>query len=258
MALESLSMGENFPVFVVSGRDIILKSGGAALSSADLDAFLSSVEVLDSFTEKDFSLSAVVLAPDAALPQDFERVAMRQFFHTHGETLSFKAARAKALANWRADVRFCSVCGTELADSSEFTARECPHCHKMFFPRIEPCVIVLVSWGDKILLARHVQRNQDIYACIAGFIESGESAEQAVVREIMEETGLTVRNVRYRGSQSWPFPDQLMLAFTAEYESGEIHLQPDEIADAQWFSRDDCPASPQPGSIAYKLIHNEI
>jgi NAD+ diphosphatase len=93
---------------------------------------------------------------------------------------------------------------------------------------------------------------------VGGRIQFGETAEQAVVREIMEETGLTVRNVRYRGSQSWPFPDQLMLAFTAEYESGEIRLQPDEIADAQWFSRDDCPASPQPGSIAYKLIHNEI
>ena len=78
------------------------------------------------------------------------------------------------------------------------------------------------------------------------------------MREIMEETGLTVRNVRYRGSQSWPFPDQLMLAFTAEYESGEIRLQPDEIADVQWFCRNDCPASPQPGSIAYKLIHNEM
>ncbi|MBQ1836387.1 MAG: hypothetical protein II129_05025, partial [Paludibacteraceae bacterium] len=130
MALTAFSKDIQGDSFVLSGRDIILRSGGAALSSADLDAFLSSVEVLDSFTEKEFSLLAVVLAPDAVLPQDFERVAMRSFFHTHGETLSFKAARAKALANWRADVRFCSVCGTELADSAEFTARECPHCHK--------------------------------------------------------------------------------------------------------------------------------
>ena len=89
-------------------------------------------------------------------------------------------------------------------------------------------------------------------------MEVGESAEHAVRREIMEEVGITVKNVRYRGSQSWPFPDQLMLAFTAEYESGEIKLQKDELSDARWFDRENCPASPQPGSIAYKLIHNEI
>ena len=108
------------------------------------------------------------------------------------------------------------------------------------------------------MLARHVQRNQDIYACIAGFMEAGESAEQAVKREILEETGIKVKNICYKGSQSWPFPAHLMLAFTAEYESGEIKIQPDELSDAQWFNIHDNPATPPPGSIAYKLIHNEL
>ena len=96
-----------------------------------------------------------------------------------------------------------------------------------------------------------------MYTCIAGFMEAGESAENAVKREVKEEVGLNIKNIRYRGSQSWPFPDQLMLGFTAEYESGELKLQKEEIADAQWFDRDNCPASPKPGSIAYRLIHEE-
>ena len=90
---------------------------------------------------------------------------------------------------------------------------------------------------------------------ISGFVEVGESLEQAVKREIFEETGLKVKNIVYRGSQSWPFPDQLMLAYTAEYESGDLKLQKEEIADARWFDPKNCPATPKPGSIAYKLIH---
>ena len=115
---------------------------------------------------------------------------------------------------------------------------------------------MLVSKGDKILLARHAQRNQDVYTCLAGFVEAGESIEHAVRREIMEETGIKVKNIKYFGSQSWPFPANLMFGFTAEYESGEITPQADEIADAQWFDRDNSPATPPKGSIAYKLIHN--
>lgn len=107
-----------------------------------------------------------------------------------------------------------------------------------------------------MLLARHSQRNQNIYACIAGFMETGETAEQAVRREIMEETGLTVKNIRYFGSQSWPFPAQMMIAFTAEYESGELQIQESEIQHAAWFSKGECPTTPQPGSIAYKMIHS--
>jgi NAD+ diphosphatase len=141
-----------------------------------------------------------------------------------------------------------------LRDDEKQMARVCPECGNMIFPRIDPCIIVLVYRDGKILLAKHVQRNQDIFACIAGFVEAGETVENAVEREIWEETHLRVTNVRYFGSQSWPFPAQLMLAFTADYAGGDIQLQADEIADARWFDPNDCPASPQPGSIAYRLI----
>ena len=143
--------------------------------------------------------------------------------------------------------RFCPKCGTKLINHYENSTKECQKCQKIHFPGIEPCIIVVVEKEGKILLARHIHRNQDIYACVAGFIEAGESAEQAVERELFEETGIKVKNVTYRGSQSWPFPDQLMLGFTAEYQSGEINIQKEEIADAQFFDPNNLPPIPKEG-----------
>ena len=168
------------------------------------------------------------------------------------------AFRAKSLSEWASATRFCARCSAALDEDSQLTARRCPHCQSLYFPRIDPCIIVLVKKEGKILLARHVQRNQDIYACIAGFIEAGESAEHAVEREVYEETGIRVKNIRYQTSQSWPFPGQLMLGFTAEYAGGGFRLQADEIADAGWFDPDCLPPSPQPGSLAYRLIHEFV
>ena len=119
---------------------------------------------------------------------------------------------------------------------------------------LAPCIIVLISKGKQILLARHVQHTSDIYTCIAGFIEAGESAEEAVIREVHEEVGLTVKDIRYRGSQAWPYPNQLMLAFRAEYVSGDITVQKEELSEAAWFTRDALPPIPLPGSAAHRLI----
>lgn len=188
----------------------------------------------------------------------YSRQELRQFFAEHDEETSSKVARAKALSEWRKKTVYCPRCGTKLVEDTEFTAMKCPNCGELLFPRIDPCIIVLVRKGDKILLARHTQRNQDIYACLAGYVEAGETIENAVRREIFEETGIKVKNIQYRGSQSWPFPRQLMLAFYADYESGEIKVQEEEIEEAKWFDINDLPATPAPGSIAYKLIHGEI
>jgi NAD+ diphosphatase len=189
----------------------------------------------------------------------YSRQELRQFYAEHDEETSSKVFRAKALSEWRKKTVFCSRCGARLVESSAFTAMQCPDCGELLFPRIDPCIIVLVRKEGKILLARHTQRNQDIYACLAGYVEAGETIENAVRREIFEETGIRVRNIQYRGSQSWPFPQQLMLGFYADYESGEITCQKEEIEDARWFDPDNLTvATPAPGSIAYKLIHNEI
>lgn len=189
----------------------------------------------------------------------YSRQELRQFYATHDEETASQVFRAKALSEWRKQTVFCPRCGAKLVESSDFTAMECPDCGNLLFPRIDPCIIVLVRREGKILLARHTQRNQDIYACLAGYVEPGETIEAAVRREVFEETGITIRNIQYRGSQSWPFPRQLMLGFYADYDSGEIVCQKEEITDAQWFDPDNLTvATPALGSIAYKLIHGEI
>lgn len=241
--------------FALHNREMVVHTDGSDLNENDIEILKETGKSTDHFTEESNGIEAIGIASDASLPEDYTWIPIRQRFAASDSEYCFSLSRAKALLEWRESTQYCSKCGTHLNEHSSLTARCCPECGSIIFPRIEPCIIVLVNKGDKILLARHVQRNQNIYACIAGFMEAGETAEQAVAREIMEETGIEVKNIKYFGSQSWPFPSQLMLGFTAEYESGELKLQEDELSDAGWFDRDDCPASPQPGSIAYRLIH---
>ncbi len=238
------------------GRDIILRSDGTLLGYDDMLSLKESFTCGDSIYEQEYSICAIGIQETDKLPEKYVRRPLRLYNNDIPEDCAMKAFRAKGLVEWYYSHRFCHVCGHKLVPHDTLTALVCSECGKIHFPRIEPCIIVLVHRDDKVLLVRHVQRNQNIYACIAGFMETGETAEQTVVREIKEETGISVRNVKYFGSQSWPFPSQLMLGFTADYESGELNLQEDELSDAGWFTVDDCPATPQPGSIAYRLIHN--
>lgn len=134
----------------------------------------------------------------------------------------------------------------------------CQDCRVINYPRLSPSIIVLVTRGDEMLLARNANWPTNMYSTLAGFVEPGESIEQTVHREVMEEVGLRVRNLRYFGSQSWPFPNSLMLGFHAEYEGGDIVCQPDEIADAQWFSKDTLPQTPPKTAISGWLIDEFI
>ena len=242
--------------YIFSGRYMVIRNDGGDVTEADMQNFLTLWPDAEYYTEHANRLSVIGVKKEEPLPEGFSWVTVRSQFALMDDEKSYPVARAKALLEWRRDSRFCGRCGARLVESTTFTAMECPECGNQIFPRINPCVITLVHKGDQILLARHAQRNQDVYACLAGFVEAGETIEHAVRREIMEETGIKVKNIKYYGSQSWPFPAQLMFGFTAEYESGEIKIQPEEIADAQWFSRDNSPATPTEGSIAYKLIHN--
>ena len=241
--------------YVLKGREMVLKSDGEQeLDVQDLDLIAQEGVVVERFSEASNEIEVLNLQDLEHLPAGYVRLPIRAYIAAHSAEDVGQVSRAKALLEWRQNTRFCGRCGARLKDDEKQTARVCPDCGQIIFPRIEPCVIVLVHREGKILLAKHVQRNQDIYACIAGFVEAGETIEQAVEREIMEETHIRVKNIRYFGSQSWPFPSQLMLAFNADYDGGDINLQVEEIADAQWFDPEHCPASPKPGSIAYRLI----
>ena len=187
-------------------------------------------------------------------PEGFHLVAIRELIMYWSNAQFEQAARAKQLLEWRRNHRFCSHCGHKTHNHHSEFAMVCGHCHYHQYPRIQPCVITLISHQDSILLAKSKRPNNDMYGLIAGFVEVGETLEQAVQREIAEEVGIKVKNLRYLSSQPWPFPSNLMIAFHAEYHSGEIVLQPEEIADAKFFNFRKLPKIPSPGSIAYSMI----
>ena len=168
------------------------------------------------------------------------------------------AGRAVQIIEWARTHRFCGRCATPTELAPGERAMKCPACGLLAFPRLAPAMITLVTRGEgadqEALLARGVQFRGPMYSCLAGFVEPGESLEGAVVREVREEVGIEVTNVRYWGSQPWPFPHSLMLGFHASYESGEIVCEPTEILDANWYRRDALPAIPPGISIARKLI----
>lgn len=164
------------------------------------------------------------------------------------------ANRAIQIVEWDRDHQFCSRCraATEIQDGER--SRKCPRCGLIAYPRLSPAVIVLVERGDEILLARSPHFLPGVYSTLAGFVEPGETLEQTVAREIEEEVGVRVRDVRYFGSQPWPFPNSLMIGFRARYAGGDLMLDPDEIEDAGWFRADTLPKLPSPISIARALI----
>ncbi len=161
---------------------------------------------------------------------------------------------ASQVASWARNHRFCGRCGTPMQQHASERAMLCASCGLQQYPRLSPSMIVLVSRGDEILLARSPRFVPGVYSTLAGFVEPGETVEQCVAREVMEEVSLQVRNLRYIASQSWPFPHSLMLGFHAEYAGGEIVPQPGEIEDAQWFHVDALPPLPAQRSIARYLI----
>jgi len=169
--------------------------------------------------------------------------------------LASPSARALGLINWHHTSRFCGKCGAPLVDHGKEIARLCSQCGSVSYPRISPAIIVVVEKEGQILLARHSYRNQDMYACVAGFLEHGETLEECVAREVREEIGIEIQKIRYAGSQSWPYPDQFMIAFRAEWKSGDIRVDPTEILEAKWFDRDNLPNHPMPGTVAWNLIH---
>ncbi|SIQ90854.1 NAD(+) diphosphatase [Aquipseudomonas alcaligenes] len=161
---------------------------------------------------------------------------------------------AEQVAHWDLNHRFCGRCGSRNRQVPGERCLRCPECGLDSYARISPSMIVLVTRGDELLLARSPRFVPGVYSTLAGFVEPGESAEECVVREVHEEVGIQVGNLQYLGSQGWPFPHSLMLGFHAEYVGGEIVPQPEEIEDSRWFAINQLPPLPMQRSIARYLI----
>lgn len=180
---------------------------------------------------------------------------LRSLFGVLDDELLGLAGRAGQIAEWARTHRYCGVCATPMQLASGERCFQCPACAMMAYPRISPAMMVLIRNGDAVLLALHTHAPSQRYTPLAGFLEAGESIEEAVHREVMEEVGLRVHNLRYFMSQSWPFPHSLMIAFTADYLDGEIRTDQNEIADARWFGPGDSWPDPvSPVSISSLLV----
>lgn len=166
--------------------------------------------------------------------------------------------KAAQLLHWQKTHRYCGQCGGQTVPNEGEQVRICPACSLSWYPRISPCVIVLVTRGEELLLARSPRFREGMFSTLAGFVEPGESLEATLHREIAEEVAIKIKNIRYFGSQPWPFPGQLMLGFFADYDSGEIEIDGVEICDAGWYHRRSLPMIPGEGTIAGRMIRHYL
>jgi NAD+ diphosphatase len=194
------------------------------------------------------------LAPEATAPPGMSFMELRPLYTALGEDLFLLAGKALQIVNWDQTHQYCGRCGHKTENLEGERAKKCPACGSISYPRLSPAVITAVLKDNKILLTRNAAFRSNWYSIIAGFVEPGETLEDCVKREIKEEVGIEVKNIKYFGSQPWPFPNSLMIGFTADWESGEIAVDGKEISDAGWYNARNLPEIPQIISISREII----
>jgi NAD+ diphosphatase len=248
--------------FVFRGNELLIRTPGSRTEIPFTDNSglrglkLRKVHYLG--TLDGFPCYSTGVAEKAQPPAGMTFQGIRGTFALLGEELFQLACRALHILLWDRNSQFCGRCGSPTKADAVERAKVCEECGLRSYPRISPATITAVRRDGQILLARANRFPNGLYSVIAGFVEPGETLEECVEREIMEETGIQVKNICYFGSQPWPFPDSLMVAFTADYSGGEIRIDENEIADAGWFSADSLPQIPEKLSIARRLIDNFI
>jgi NAD+ diphosphatase len=195
---------------------------------------------------------------NASPPPGLRFESLRGLWTRLDERLLGVAGHAAQLIEWDRTHQFCGRCGTPTQRLGDQRVRHCPACGLEAYPRLSPVVMMRIRRGREILLARAPRFAPGVYSVLAGFVEAGETLEQALHREVAEEVGIRVRNLRYFASQSWPFPHSLMVAFTAEYAEGEVRVDGQELLDARWFEPEDLPGLPTPMSMAWRLIQDFV
>ena len=242
--------------FVVHPRGLMARLEGAEVvlpNPDDFDALGLSLDDAHRFgTLDDSDLFVIPFAGE--VPAPFELVALRALAGLLDQVLFGVMGHAMHTADWLSTSRFCGRCGARTERVASERCMACPACGLHLYPRISPAIITLVRKGDLALLASNANFPGAFYSTLAGFAEIGESLEETLIREVREEAGIAVTNVRYFGSQPWPFPNSLMIAFTADWQAGEIAIDPRELSDAKWFSADALPPVPPSISIARQLI----
>lgn len=249
---------ENALWFLFHDQRLLVKDEGSRLSllePSDVRA-LDLTPIRKQFLGrlKDRPCYAGELEDNKGIPDPFSLVGLRSLFTRLEEDAIQAAGLANQLVNWDRNHHYCGRCSSLTDTKPDERARVCPQCGLVNYPRLSPAVIVAVTKGHQILLAHSQRFPAKFYSVLAGFVEPGETLEACVKREILEEVGITVKSIRYFGSQPWPFPDSLMVGFTAEYAGGDIRIDPSEITDAGWFSANALPAIPPKISIARRLI----
>ncbi len=245
--------------FVFRGDDMLVSENGdgsvglPGMEELFLDlAFRQEIGELDGLP-----CVAVDAPPEAEAPDGASFRNLLELSASLDRRLFPMAGRAKQIVAWNRETRFCGRCGSNPERIERFEKR-CPNCGMLFHPRISPAMIVRVLRGDEILLARSHGFPPKIYSVLAGFVEPGESIEDTVRREVTEEVGIEVEDIRYFGNQPWPFPNSLMIGFTAEHASGEIEIDEREIEDAGWYTARNHPPLPPRLSIARTMIEDYL
>ncbi|MET0406093.1 MAG: NAD(+) diphosphatase [Cystobacter sp.] len=242
-------------LFAARGFELLITDGeGTALipTVAQLPTLAAPALFLGTLEDVDCYVTSV--PKDAEPPPGMKFVTARNLYTRVDEDVFAIVGRALAIAEWDVLHRFCGRCAQPTVHVPGERARRCSACHTPFYPRISPAVIVLITRGDSMLLARNSTFPGAFFSTLAGFVDVGESLEETVVREVREEVNIELKNLRYFGSQPWPFGRSLMVGFTAEYAGGEIRVDGKEIAEADWFTADRLPQIPPRLSIARRLI----
>lgn len=242
--------------FLFRGNEVLVPEGDGTIQFGDTHRLFSQTPLALLFIGMSGGVPCYAVALDSSVqpPENFRFSDIRGLSGRTSNELLGVAARASHLLLFDRTTKFCGSCGAgNLLKESEL-AKQCPVCGQIIYPRLSPAIIVLVRRSDEVLLARSPGFPPGMYSLIAGFVEPGETIEHAVHREVMEETGITICDLCYIGSQPWPFPDSLMIGFVASYAAGTIRADPAEIEDAGWFKRGALPGLPGPLSLSRALI----